>query len=124
MNKQLQIDTFHKLFMELLTDLSVIRPNDSTLIWVKTAISIMSKELLVQQFTESIIVYEDKILKKDESFFLDELHKELEKESFAAKELSKIRAIWNDPTTTSDTKECIWKYFIILIKLGKKIIFS
>lgn len=121
MNKQIQIDTFHKLFMELLNDLSVIRPNDSTLIWVKTAISMMSKELLVQQFTESIIMYEDKILKKDESFFLDELHKELDEGSFAAKELSKIRTIWNDPSTTTDTKECIWKYFIILLKLGKKI---
>lgn len=121
MNRQLQIDTFHKLFMELLNDISIIRPNDPTLIWVKTAISMMSKELLVQQFTESIIVYEDKILKKDESFFLDELHKELDADSFAAKELSKIRSIWNDPSTTKDTKECIWKYFILLLKLGKKI---
>jgi hypothetical protein len=107
--------------MELLNDISIIRPNDPTLIWVKTAISMMSKELLVQQFTESIIVYEDKILKKDESFFLDELHKELDADSFAAKELSKIRSIWNDPSTTKDTKECIWKYFILLLKLGKKI---
>lgn len=121
MNRQSQIETFHKLFMELLNDLSIIKPNDSTLIWVKTAISLMSKELLVEQFMEYINVYADKILNKDETFFLDELHKEIDKDSFAGKEISKVRTIWNDPSTTTDTKECIWKYFILLLKLGKKI---
>lgn len=121
MNRQTQLETFHKLFMELLNDLSVIKPGDSTLIWVKTAVSMLSTEILVEQFMEYVTVYADKILKKDETFFLDELHKEVDKDSFAGKEISKVRAIWIDPNTTDDTKECIWKYFILLLKLGKKI---
>lgn len=121
MNRQTQLETFHKLFMELLNDLSVIKPGDSTLIWVKTAVSMLSTEVLVEQFMEYVNVYADKILNKDESFFLDELHKEVDKDSFAGKEISKVRTIWIDPSTTAETKECIWKYFILLLKLGKKI---
>ncbi len=121
MNRQTQLETFHKLFMELLNDLSVIKPGDATLLWVKTAVSMLSTEFLVEQFMEYVNVYADKILKKDESFFLDELHNEVDKDSFAGKEISKVRAIWIDPHTTADTKECIWKYFILLLKLGKLI---
>lgn len=121
MDRQTQLETFHKLFMELLNDISVIKPNDSTLIWVKTAVNLMSTELIVEQFMEYINIYSDKIMHKDESFFLDELHKEVDKNSFAGKEISKVRSIWCDPTTTHNTKECIWKYFILLLKLGKKI---
>lgn len=120
--KQLKLDTFHKLFMELLNDLSIIKPNDTTLLWVKTAISLLDIETLVIQFMEYVSPYSKKILNRDETFFIDELHMEVEKESFAGKEISKVRAIWLEPSTTDDTKSCIWNYFILLLKLGNSIL--
>lgn len=121
MDKSQQLDAFHKIFMELLNDLSVIKPNDSSLMWVKAAVNLITKQMLAEQFMEYVDIYSDKILKKDETFFLDELHKEVDKESFAGQEIAKVRSIWQDPATTDDTKKCIWNYFIILVTLGKKI---
>lgn len=121
MDKSQQLDAFYKIFMELLNDLTIIKPNDSSLLWVKAAVNLISKQMLAEQFMEYVNVYSDKILKKDESFFLDELHKEVDKESFAGQEIAKVRSIWQDPSTTQDTKNCIWNYFIILVTLGKKI---
>lgn len=121
MDKSQQLDAFYKIFMELLNDLSIIKPNDSSLMWVKAAVNLITKQMLAEQFMEYVDVYSEKILKKDETFFLDELHKEVDKESFAGQEIAKVRSIWQDPNTTDDTKNCIWNYFIILVTLGKKI---
>lgn len=120
--QKIKLETFHKLFMELLNDISIIKPSDTTLIWVKTAVSVLDTETLVTQFMEYVTPYSQKILNRDETFFLDELHKEVEKESFAGKEISKVRSIWLDPKTTDDTKTCIFNYFIMLVKLGKNIL--
>lgn len=119
--KELKIKTFHKIFNELLNDISIIKPNDQTLIWVKSAISFLEPATLIDQFMSYIDAYADKILNKDESFFMNELHKDVEENSFASREINKITDIWKDPSTTDYTKECIWKYFILLLKLGKSI---
>mgnify|MGYP001131871169 CR=1 FL=1 len=117
-------ELFSKFFMEFLDDLSVIRPNDSSLLWVKTAVSILDAKTLTEQFMEYVGPYKKRILAKDETFFIDELHKEIEKESFAGREISKVRTIWLDPSTTDETKTHIWKYFILLVKIGEDILRS
>lgn len=119
--RQERLKAFSKLFMELLNDLNTIRPGDATLLWVKAAASLLSEEALVEQFMDYVGEYTDRILNRDESFFVNELHKSVKSETFAAKELARVKAIWIDPSTTDDTKECIWKYFILLVKLGKAI---
>ena len=122
-NKRLaKLETFNKLFMELLNDLHVIKPNDTTLLWVKTAVALLDTETLVSQFMDYVDEYSEKILNRDESFFVNELHKTVNEEGFAAREIKKVRSIWLDPKTTDDTKECIWKYFILLVKLGKSLV--
>ena len=120
--RQTRIDTFNKVFMELLNDLEVIRPDDATLLWVKAAVNLLDKETLVIQFMDYVGDYSEKVLKRDESFFVNELHKTVKEEGFAAREIQKVRTIWLDPSTTDYTKECIWKYFIILVTLGKHIV--
>lgn len=122
-NKRLaKLETFNKLFMELLNDLQVIKPNDTTLLWVKAAVNLLDTETLVEQFMDYVDEYSEKILNRDESFFVNELHKTVKEEGFAAREIKKVRTIWLDPTTTDETKECIWKYFILLVKLGKSLV--
>lgn len=120
--KQLRLEAFNKIFNEFLNDLNILQPNDSSLILVKAAVSIIDTETLVQQFMEYLEEYTEKILLKDESFFITELPKNLDKDSFAAKEINRVTEIWLDPQTKDDDKECIWKYFICLIKLGKSIL--
>lgn len=116
--KQRNLETFHKIFMELLSDLSALRPNDATLMFVKAGVNLLSTETLVNQFMSYIDPYVDKILNRDESFFVNELHKEVEGNSFASREINKVRDIWVSPETTDQTKKCIWDYFNILTKLG------
>lgn len=119
--KQIKIKTFHKIFYELLNDISIIKPDDQTLLWVKTIVGMLDPVSLIDQFMSYINDYSEKILNRDESFFMNELHKEVKDNSFASKEINKITDIWKDPSTTDETKECIWKYFIVLLKLGKSI---
>lgn len=115
--KQIKLDTFQKLFMELLNDVDNILPNDPSILWVKTAVSIMSPETLVSQFMGYIEEYADKIMAKDETFFIEEI--EIDPDSIASTEMDKLRTIWRDPKTTQQTKDCLWKYLILLIKLGR-----
>lgn len=120
--KQLRLEAFNKIFNEFLNDLNILQPNDSSLFLVKAAISVIDTETLVQQFMDYVDEYTEKILLKDESFFITELPKNLDKDSFAAKEINRITEIWLDPQTKEDDKECIWKYFTCLLKLGKSIL--
>lgn len=112
------LDHFHKIFMELLNDLSIIRPSDTTLLFVKTASNLLPTYMLAEQFMSYIDPYIEKILSRDESFFINELHREVSNNSFASREVSKVREIWCDKETTDETKNCIWDYFNILTNLG------
>ena len=116
-----RLATFKKLFEELLKDLEVIRPGDPSLILVKTASSFLSAETLHCQFMECVEDYKSKILARDEDFFLKDLNVEVQDE-FITTEINRIKDIWRDPNTSGDDKECIWKYLILLVKIGEKII--
>jgi len=120
MSNSSTVETFYTVFMELLNDISTIKPNDPTLMMVKAAVSVLSTEMIINQFMNYTEPYKEKILNKDESFFINEIHKDVKDNSFAAREINKVRDIWCDPETTNDTKQCIWKYFTVLIKLGLK----
>lgn len=123
--KQKFYDAYYNNFNELLDNLSVIRPNDISLLTFKGCVSfyvnINGKNSLVDTMNLYIKDYTEKIIKKDESFFLQELIKEFRDDSFVVSEISKIREIWMDPSTTIESKETIWKHFIIFARLSKVI---
>lgn len=117
---------FCKVLKEFLTDIYNSYPDPSLFILIQAtdALIMTSPRSVVDNYMLCVDKYKTQIANKDESFFLEgHLGKELKGTpyEFLLDELEKIIKIWNDPKTSSKTKECIWKYFQALTKLGLKI---
>ena len=116
-------DAYYNNFKELLDNLSRIRINDSSLIVFKSSMYIYVQTYgvkeLVNTMNSFVSGYTNKILSKDETFFLEELANDFQDSSFVLNEINKIREIWVDSSTTKAHKDIIWKHFIIFAKLGK-----
>lgn len=117
-----KLNTFKQLFQELLKDLACIKPGDPSLTLVMTAVDYCAPGVLQEQFSDCVGPYKEKILVKDEAFFLEaeDLAGE-ESDSFTLSEINRIKGIWKDKNTSEEDKECIWKYLILLVKLSDKI---
>lgn len=124
MNKQEIVKTFCTVLKDFLSDIHSSYP-DASLFILQQATSAMiltNPKGVVDNFMLCVDGYTEKILAKDETFFLDGgLHKDLESTDygFLLEELKKISVIWKNPSTTKKTKESIWKYLQLLVKLGK-----
>lgn len=122
--QETRINLYSKIFIELLTDLSNLYPNDSSLSLFKLTVSGMvalGAKSFVFQVIEYLEPYSEQILKKDEHFFMGGLEEEFSSDPFISGEIKRIKDIWVNPDTTDNTKACIWKYFQNLVKLGKGI---
>jgi len=123
MNKKIEAtNIFYKLFVDFLDDLSHIRPNDSILFLAKNAVLLISKETLVANFMDYIAVFSDKILDRDETFFINstDFHSQvIGEDSFIKSEFERIKEIWVSNETTDESKSMIWSYLISLVKFGK-----
>lgn len=122
--KEIKIETFCKTFDDFLEDLQTLKPNDNSLKLLKKTIKtlyLIKPELVVIQFMNYTSSYSSKILEKDETFFLNDLQDDIvEGYEWVKDEIKKIKEIW--PNATISTKENIWKYFQIFIKLGNSIL--
>jgi len=121
MSNTLRITAFCNLFQEFLTDLSQSFPNEGNLKFVLNSMKMMRSlgqdKVIVEQFMTNVGPYADKIIAKDESFFLQS---EFDTDdSYIADEIQRIKGIWMNPNTSQDTKECIHKYFVSLLKIGE-----
>lgn len=110
---------FNNLFMDFLSDLIEIRPNDSGLLLVQTSVQFITESMLVNQFMNIVGPFSDKILNQDESFFLDEIHNHIETDSFVGNEIDRIKTIWLSEDTSDNSKKIIWNYLIALVKFGR-----
>lgn len=126
-NNKLKISLFTKQFSGLLSDLIGLYPDDNSLFLLQTTVSGMIY-LDPESFTKRVVSYlepyNEKILNKEESFFLNEIINEFEDKAFIADQIKKVHSIWIDTNTSNNTKESIWKYFIFMVKLGKTINFK
>lgn len=115
--RETKLKAFDKLFKDFVSDLCRLRPNDLTLSMLKAGIYVLPTEMLVKQYVEVIGDYTHEIYAKDEHFFINILPNEIH-DSFAADELKRVSKIWKHKETTDEDKEAIWKYVIMLTKLG------
>jgi hypothetical protein len=124
-NKQKYYDAYFKNFSELLDNLEIIRPNDMSLMafkgYMNIYVSTYGLNSLVQHMNLYIKNYKDKIMKQDETFFINELTKDFKDDSFIVNEIKKIQEIWIDPATTDKSKDIIWRYFKVFSQLSSKI---
>lgn len=125
--KKTLTSAFCSLFKEFIHSLSQVRPGDNSLKFLENAVNgaiLLNPGLIVEQFMYCVEGYEDKILERDEDFFLHSLEKDINvspKDSYIFEEINKVKSIWTDPETSKETKENIWKYLQSFVKLGRSI---
>lgn len=124
-DQQLRIDTFNALFFDFLNDLSVLFPNDKTLAFCRssaTAIKMVDPKFIVKEFKTGISPFTERILKKDEEYFMKaEFVENFGNDHYIINEINRVINIWKDPGTSQETKKMIWNYVIKLTKLSKTI---
>lgn len=113
---------------ELISDLVRVFPEDGDfriyLLASKTALAI-DETFLYSVLTKKVMIYEDQILKKDESFLLNfDIEKQVETSSQKTKEhvvsvIGKLRRVWTQ--VSPENREVIWKYFRTMVLLHQKI---
>lgn len=116
------LSKFNDTFQEMIKDLIQVYPDDSDFRFYQLAVrgGLMADEYIVNRvFHENIHSFEDKILDRDESFFLEKDYKEFESFQDVTAIVSKLKNCWK--TLTPDNKDVVWKYLKVLILLDKKI---
>ena len=122
MSKKILIDTFFNQFTDFLKQLENMYPDDTDFPVFITTLNLLksTNPILVVKFVKENIVdlYKDKILNKDESFFLDQdytKHGDVDLNI-----VHKLKKYVKDMSPNS--KDVVWKYIDLLMKLCLKIL--
>lgn len=116
------LDKFNDTFKELIDDLIRIYPDDSDFrlySMILNAALNNDKLLVINVFNKHVNQpYGDKILQKDDEFFMTHTYDNLLEKNNAQFMIEKVKSYWTQ--MDDETKEIIWKYFKVLILLDKK----
>jgi hypothetical protein len=122
MSRKVLIDTFFNQFTDFLKQLENMYPDDTDFPVFLTTLDLLksTNPMLVVKFVKENIVdlYKDKILNKDESFFLDQdytKHGDVDLNI-----VHKLKKYVKD--MSSNSKDVVWKYIELLMKLAIKIL--
>lgn len=122
MSKKVLIDTFFNQFTDFLKQLENMYPDDTDFPVFITTLGLLKStnpNLVVKFVKENIAdLYKDKILNKDESFFLDQdytKHGDVDLNI-----VHKLKKYVKDMSPNS--KDVVWKYIELLMKLSIKIL--
>lgn len=124
-DQELRITTFNQLFFEFLDDLTKVFPEDKTLQLCKAGAmgySMVDPIYILKEFMTAVEPFKDKILRKDEKYFLaTEFLENFGNDHAIMNEINRVINIWKDPNTSKEIKNVIWGYIIKLVKLGKTV---
>lgn len=121
-------EVFNTKFMDLVKDLAKVFPGDQDFKIFPTTVrmAICANENLVRSVfhEKAAIPYKDKILAKDESFFLEHGYGDITDDVASAGGnaediIAKLKGCWAQ--LNEDNKVLIWKYLHLLILLDDKI---
>jgi hypothetical protein len=122
MSKKILIDTFFKQFGDFLTQLESMYPDDMDFPVFIATLNVLrtSNPIIVVKFVKESIVdsYKDKILNRDESFFIEEDYTKHGDVNLDV--VQKLKKYVKDMSPTS--KDVVWKYIELLMKLSIKIL--
>jgi hypothetical protein len=122
MSKKILIDTFFKQFGDFLKQLESMYPDDTDFPVFIATLSVLrtSNPIIVVKFVKESIVdsYKDKILNRDESFFIEEDYTKHGDVNLDV--VQKLKKYVKDMSPTS--KDVVWKYIELLMKLSIKIL--
>ena len=122
MSEKSYLKIFITQLNSFIDDLILLWPNDSEFRVFKNGIGLLNKtnpRKIVQLFKEYVNKYENKILERDETFFLENNYNEIEKTENILNSMDKLKTYWGN--LSDQNKEKVWKYFEILLKLSKMV---
>ena len=122
MSRKVLIDTFFNQFTDFLKQLENMYPDDTDFPVFITTLDLLksTNPILVVKFVKENIVdlYKDKILNKDESFFLDQDY--TQHGDVDLNIVHKLKKYVKDMSPNS--KDVVWKYIELIMKLSMKIL--
>jgi hypothetical protein len=120
--KNFTYNDFYSVFVDFIDDLYETY-DDMSLGMLKIYLKNCNKKYIFELFMKHVKPYESVILNRDESFITQgKLLEEYQDKTYIHTELHKVIDIWKNPNTSKNTKECIWEYFVCLLKIGNNII--
>tara|TARA_Y100001970_G_C14055188_1_gene761167 strand:- start:197 stop:586 length:390 start_codon:yes stop_codon:yes gene_type:complete len=117
------LKAFNNQLNSFVTELIKTYPQEYNFKVFKNTICLIQKvnpRKVLLLFIEYITPYKDKLLNRDESFFLDENYTSIvqktDNQENAWKLINQLKLYWKD--TNNNNKDIIWKYFHQLITLA------
>lgn len=120
-SKQVLTAAFFDQFTSFLGELSEMYPNDSDFPMFLTTIKLMkmtNPAMVIKYAKDNILQFEEKIMKKDESFFLDYDFEEY-KGAVNMDVFQKLRKYVSSMSASS--KDSVWTYIQNIVRLVKAI---
>lgn len=121
-----QNQSYLKIFitqlLNFIDDLILLYPSDNDFKLFKNGINLLNRtnpRKIVHLFREYVDKYEQRIMSRDETFFLQNDYDEIQKTENILESMNKLKNYWKD--LNDSNKEKVWKYFEVLIKLSKMV---
>jgi hypothetical protein len=117
------LSKFNEQVLNFLQEMKDLFPDDKKLSSFYHTVEFMKKtnprEIMVQ-FKNLVYPFKDKIIAKDESFFITSDFSDSVKTDSSISEMLRIKEIWNSNRLNTHDKECVWNYFKVFIYLIDK----
>jgi hypothetical protein len=110
------VDAFNEMLQQFIDELVLTFPNVNNFKKYQTALKVVRKstpKVPLKEFYDSVKPYSDKIMKKDETFFLEDAQ-DIE----FINDLN-IQSVWGE--SSNNTKDAIWQYLQTLYILATTI---
>lgn len=117
-----ELSRFNSQVEKFLEHLHKILPNNKSISATRSQIisaQFITPTLVIDSFIKYVYPYKNKIMNKDESFFLEKDEKELGIEQDYLSHAIHLKELWNGKLL-EENKNTIWKYFQVLILLAEK----
>jgi hypothetical protein len=117
MDKSKCLEVFNTQLKKFISELSSIYPTLQELKIIKTKLNTLylaSDKVVIMTFNQAVVnEFNDKIMNKDEKFFLD-----MDLSGTPLEEFNQLKNVYTQ--SSDNTKNVIWKYVHLLTKLAKK----
>ena len=116
----IHVKKFNKIIKDFLDALINILPDEKDIVIFKSNVAVVGfvdETKIIKSFIEHIYPYKQRVLAKDETFFLETGN--VKSETDYLSESIHLKKIWKD-NLSNENKEIVWKYFQVLILLSEK----
>ena len=122
MNKQDLKLKFLQQLEDMINEIVNIFPDNKKIVSLREKYLMLKKansKIIIDTFISSVLIHKEKILTKDESFFLDGGYQDDISEDHKIRYVSFIKDVWLNQMT-NENKEIVWQYFKVLVILSEK----